>query len=354
VSGDAPGAAQQGYAVAAERFHAAVAAGLPIDARTYVIGSRHVRLRVIGARLASGFASAWHHLRAPVTSPGDGTRPVHVAIDLWHEAEAHIGRPADADGIDPLGRFPYQVSPDGRFLAVRQPETTVWLDRQARRIVGVVDEIDRRSLYEAGRPLEPALLVWLRDEGMALVHASFVAHGDRGALILGRSGSGKSTLAAECLCAGFDYLGDDKIAFAQEGPGVFLGYSLNASLHVDSGALRRLPALAGHAIRPRLSIDDKFRIPVEELGGGRLRASAPIRALIIPTRRDGSSGRVEPASKRAALLALSLSTLLSLPMARQRSLDELAALADAVPAYGFDLTHAADAPERLAALLASV
>jgi hypothetical protein len=241
------------------------------------------------------------------------------------------------------------VSREDRFLAVRQPETSAWLDREERHVVGVVGDVDRRALYESGRPLETPMLVWLRDEGVPLVHGSFVAHAGRGALILGRSGSGKSTLAAECLCDGFEFLSDDKIAFAPGSHRDFIGYSLNSSLHLDAGALARLPALTAYAIPPRLAIDDKYKIPVERICPERLCKYAPIRALVIP-KVDGG-GRIEQVSRKAALLALSLSTLLSLPIATDRSLDQLAELAEAVPAYTLGVAPDRHASRQLVSLL---
>jgi hypothetical protein len=338
----------QGYLLAVERFGSALQSGASIVARNYAIGTRRVRLRIVGQGLADGFHPPWNHLQDPESAPGGSGE---LRIDLWHRAETGIKEPEVTDAIDPFSRFPYQVSRGDRFLAVRQPETFAWLDRETRHIVGVVGDVERRALYEIGRPLEVPMLIWLRDQRVPLVHASFVAQEDRGALIVGRSGSGKSTLAAQCLCAGFDFLGDDKIAFARRSNGDFIGYSLNSSLHVDSASLARLPLLAGHAIAPSLPTDDKYRIAVERLFPQRLRSCAPIRALVVPSLHKEPRGRIEAASKTDALLALSLSTLLSLPIARDRSLDQLAELAEAVPAYSVDLIPEGDAPERVASLL---
>jgi hypothetical protein len=249
---------RQGYFLAVERFGSALESGVPIVSRSYAIGTRRVRLRIVGQGLAASFHHPWSHLEDPESAPASD----ELRIDLWHRAETGIKEPEVTDAIDPFSRFPYQVSREDRFLAVRQPETFAWLDRETRHIVGVVGDSERRALYEIGRPLEAPILIWLRDQRMPLVHASFVAQEDRGALILGRSGSGKSTLAAQCLCAGFDFLSDDKIAFARRSNRDFIGYSLNSSLHVDSTSLARLPLLAKHAIAPSLAIDDKYRIPV--------------------------------------------------------------------------------------------
>jgi hypothetical protein len=338
---------REGYLLAADRFGSALGSGAPLVAGCYSVAGRPVRLRVVGRALAERFVQPWSHLEERGTARGSGA----LTVDLWHRAETRIEEPDTAGDIDPFSRFPLRVSRDDRFLVVRQPETVTWLDRETGHLVGAIGDVERRTLYEAGRPVETPLLVWLRDQGVPLVHASFVARGNRGVLIVGRSGSGKSTLAAQCLCAGFDFLGDDKVAFVSSSGGHPMGYSLNSSLHLDSTALSRLPLLAEHAVPPSLSIDDKYRVAVERVAADRLRRSAPIRMLLMPTLEPRARSRTEPASKKDALLALSLSTLLALPIARDRSLDHLAELAESLPAYRLDLIPEPDAPGRVAALI---
>jgi len=362
-----PDLAFNGYQSAIDRF-AAASSGTDVVVRTYRMAGQPVRVRIAGARLAHLFDRPWMHLvsREGETPAGAGTRDLH--IDLWHSSETGVEAPPGIQAIDPLERFPWRTARNDRYLAVRQPETAVWFDRQDQRIVGAVGHVERRALYEVGRPLETPLLVWLRDGGVPLVHAGFVASRERGALILGRSGSGKSTLAAACVSAGFDFLSDDKVALeglegqegregreGREGGAVaYSGHSLNGSLHVDAGTLVRLPDLAESAVTPTLPIDDKYRIPVELAFPGQLRAKAPICALIIPTLQREPGGRVAPASKRDAFLALSLSSVLSLPIARANSLDPLAALVEHTPAFRLDLNPLETAPSRLADLLDSI
>ncbi len=340
----------RGYQAAAARFCSALGSGATSVSRRYHVADRQVVVRFIGGRLAAGFEGPWQHLVESSDEAGTGDSP-ELAIDLWHRAETGVDAPDATCSIDPLSRFPYQASADDRFVAMRQPETMVWLDRESRHLVGVVNDVDRRTLYEAGRPLETLLLFWLRDEGVPLVHASFVAHRGRGALVVGRSGSGKSTLAAACLCAGFEYLGDDKIALSPMAGGGFIGWSLNGSLYVDAGSLAYLPVLAGRSVAPGAAIDDKYLVAPERVFPERLRRSARVRALLLPSLEPDAGGRVERASKRDAFLALSLSTVLSLPITRTRSLDPLGALTARVPAFRFGVNPLETAPERLAALL---
>lgn len=53
--------------------------------------------------------------------------------------------------------------------------------------------------------------------GAAAVHASCVAHGDRGLLILGPSGSGKSALALRLMALGAVLVADDQTLLTREG-----------------------------------------------------------------------------------------------------------------------------------------
>ena len=341
---DDPDPVRRGYARAAEAFDAA-AAVTPVVEERLAIAGRAVRLRVAGPELARALLAPWSHLVTADLPSEDAS----LGIDLWHEAESSVVLPRVEDDVDARGRFPYGVSPDDRVVVHRQPETTVWFDRVGRRIVGCVGAAERRALYEAGRPIEFPLLIWLRDCGVPLVHASFVALDGRGALLVGRSGSGKSTLAARCTAAGFAFLGDDKVALST-GPGVVYGHSLNGSLHVDRGTLDRLPELSRYAVAPVLPLDDKYRVAVDAWRPDALCAAAPVTALILP-RISGGRGIVRPVAKREALLAVSLSTLLSLPIAAARSLDPLADLVDRVPAFVVDLNPDVDAAARLASVL---
>lgn len=338
-----------GYREAVTRFGKALEASVPVSAAIYSIGSLRVRVRVVGPTLFEAMHASWSHLLLPAVAGG----AEDLRIDLWHRAETGIDPPAEIEEIDVRERFPYRVSRGDRIAAMRQPCTAAWLDRTTGHLVGAVTNADDRTHYEAGRPLETLLLVRLRDQGVSLVHASFVARGDRGALIVGQSGSGKSTLAAECLCSGFGFLGDDKIAFVRAGRH-FAGHSLGSSLHVDEASLARLPQLSPAALAPVSELDDKHRVPLERVFAERLRASAPISLLVIPRRSpDSTDTRAEPAAKRDALLALSLSTLLHLPIARRQSLEHLAELVNAAPAVELPVGPPG-APQRLAEVLDSV
>jgi hypothetical protein len=336
---------RDGYAAAVEQFDRARRAGAPMTVRRFDIADRRVVLRVVGPHLADAFTAPWSHLEST-----DEGGPADLHIDLWHARETGIAPVDTGDGIDAASRFPFRASTDDRILAARQLQTSVWFDRAAAHLVGVVMDVDRRALYETARPVELPILVWLRDQGVPLVHAAFVAHDGRGVLILGRSGSGKSTLAARCVAEGWTFLGDDKLALSSAGDG-FVGHSLTSSLHVDGNTLVRVPVLAPYAVAPSLAVDDKSHVPVGRWAPGQLARSAAVSALVIPRfELEGADG-VRPAGRRDALLALSLSTLLSLPIAARRSLDSLGSLAERVPAFVVSLKPDDGVVQRVASVL---
>ena len=333
-----------GYERAIAGFNeAAQRSAAPVESRRFQLGRREASVRIVGGALARQFSAPWQHLG--ITTAID---PHPLSIDVWHRAETGVSLDV-ADTIDPASRFPYEVSDDSKVFALRQPQTRAWLDRERGHLVAVIDDVERRALYEAGRPLEMAVLVWLRDQRTPLVHAACVAGKQHGVLILGRSGSGKSTLAGECASRGFGFLGDDKVALTQQASGGFIAHSLSSSLHLDAGSLARIGDLGRHAIAPGDG-DDKFRVPLESAAPSCLRGSATISAIVIPSLTAPALGApaIRPASRKEALLALSLSTLLALPIERRLSLDAFAALAETVPAFSFSLLDAADAPGQLA------
>ncbi len=329
---------------AARRFALATEAEPP-TAADYDLAGQHVAVRTVGHELGRELAQPLGHLTA------HRTKTPALEIDLWLGSETGIGWPELADELDPADRFPLRTSADDRFVVHRQIETAVWLDRQEGRMVGAVRDLAGRSLYERGRPLETPLTVWMRDQNVQVAHAACVALEGRGALLLGASGSGKSTLAARCLAAGFEFLSDDKVALTGDAATGFTGHSLNNSLHLSADSIDLVPELAASAVAPATKLDDKFRVPLaESRWARRLRAHAAITVLVLPRLEAApATGRASP---REALLALSLSTLLSLPVRRATSLDRLAEAVRALPALHLDARDDA-APERLREILRS-
>lgn len=86
---------------------------------------------------------------------------------------------------------------------------------------------------------------------MTLLHASAVAFGDRGVLILGPSGSGKTGLAFELIALGADLIGDDQIRV--EGALLAPAPRLEGLIEARGVGVLKLPYVRG--IRPVLAVD---------------------------------------------------------------------------------------------------
>jgi hypothetical protein len=314
----------------------------------YRIAGHPVQVRTAGGALTAVIADSWRHLETPAT-PAAAERSLHV--DLWDVRETEVAAPASPVAIDPAERFPFRVSADRRFVAHGWPGVLSWLDRRGDHVVGCVEDVAELIPQARGRLVEPLLLVWLRDRSVQLVHAGLVARGPQGLLLLGRSGAGKSTAALACARAGFAFLGDDKVALSRGPEGAYEAHSLTGVAYLEPGQLARFPDLApwGLAGPPGAgkALLTLGRVPVLRLG-----ACARVRALAIVCIGDSRAPGVRPASRRDALLAASLSTVLHLPIDQARALPALGDLVRQHPAYWLDLDpDLADIPRRAAAIL---
>lgn len=314
--------------------------------RHYSFAGMVARFDVIGRKLAETLHAALAHLQ---TDPA----PEQLRVELWHTAECGVAADAFSETIDPADRYPLRASTDDQFVLHRQRQTSAWLDRRERRIVGCVGQSDRRSLYESGRPIELLLTVWARDQGGQVVHSAAVSQDGNGALLVGKTGSGKSTLAAGCLVAGLDFLNDDKVVLTKDGP-AYTAHGLNSSLHLTDDGIDRFPSLAAYALTPLYPTDGKYRVQLSDGAQNRLQASAPVRCVIAPlvTRdRVTTHHAISPAD---ALKALAVSTMTALPTSIQDGLGHLGEVARSVPAFQIRVGRDDQAPSLVASILSEL
>ncbi len=298
----------------------------------YIFGGHHVRLRVVGRRLAAQITRPFSHLQ---TNRPTGHR---LSIDLWDEAETGLRCPVSSPPGDSEWTSGPAISSEGRFIWQKSPNTVSCLDRRSSRIVGQMRWSDQVLTYELGKPLARPLLEWHNDRGVQVIHAGLVARDSHGILFAGKSGDGKSTCALACVCAGFDYLGEDFVGLERRQPdGSFLGYSLYNAAFVTNDHLARFPQLVPHATLGIPARDDKSVVILSQVFPERLRRVVPIRVLVLPRLGDASESRVRRASKGEALLALGPSSLLQIPSRGMGSFANLAALVERVPVYSLEL-----------------
>ena len=330
--------------VAAER---ALAPGLEFARR---VAGHAVRLGVAGRRWTDTITAAFGHL--PPLEPGSAAG---LSIELADGSQAAFEASARELALLLPEEDATVSSVDGRWVGYRRAGTVSCLDRADNRIVVWSRAEQPLSLTDQGRPLDAPLFLWLRDRGVATVHAGLVARNGNGMLVAGKSGSGKTSTVLHCLLGGFDLVSDDYVGLEARPDGQFLGHGLHGSTRLLADDLERFPTLAPYAIAGALPGEDKVLVRLSEVYPARLRPAARITLLVLPRVTGVATPALRPAAKSQALLRLAPSSLWMVHHPHAGAFDRLAALVQQVPCYWLDLggARAAIAPG-LEALLEEV
>lgn len=321
-----------------------------VHVRHFVFADRGVRVTFVGDRLAERITRPLAHLaiREPAGDP-------ELAIDLWDEAETGVAFPGRVVGPEPAAPAAVGASADGRYAVHQRARMWTAFDRRDRRIVGWYADGRELTLYEAGRPLHPELLLWHRDRDLHAVHAGLVSRDGDGVILGGPGGSGKSTVALCCLDAGWAYMADDYVAL-EEHPEGFTGHSLYCSIHLEPDHLRHFPRLMPHAVPGRFPGEDKHMVLLSELYDQGLTRATRIRAVALPRVVPGlAAPRVRPASRAEAILRIAPSSLFMLPHAGggPGGFERISALVRRAPPFWLELGSELDTiPERVGDILA--
>ena len=174
-------------------------------------------------------------------------------------------------------------------------------------------EIVCHPLPDASRPQRDNLLLgavlafWMELRGMATLHASAVAQGDRAVGFVSHSGGGKSSLAALLMSRGWRLLTDDVLPLRLAGAEVvgWPGYPMMRMWPEE--ARHFLGATAGlHRVHPATG---KFRVPLSEGPPGEFQdRPTELRRLYFPRwledAGEPASVRIEALSPREGLIEL--------------------------------------------------
>lgn len=330
-------------AEAAEEFH-----DVPI-------GPEVMRLRFAGRSLKPLMLPPLAH-----RTQSPGTRAPTLSIEIWD---------TESTGVVPP-RFPWGATdfgPHGEIRGHNQDGVrTVFhgdlmsqdtdfraltlFDEPARRGGFWVLGPDRLPWWERAAPLRTALHWGLRQRGRLLVHAGAVGLETGGVLLAGRGGSGKSTSALAALLAGFGYAGDDYVMLDLNGetPVAHRIYA-TAKLDPETGSL--LPGLRDALSDVEGFDGEKAIVSVGTLYPERLRASIPLRAIVLPRIAGRRKGTLRAGSPADALRALGPSTIHQAPYDGGSSLRPLGELVRRLPIHVLELGDPASVPPLLADLI---
>lgn len=317
----------------------------------YTFAGQTARIRVVGRELAEHIYRPFSHLKTHESAAGSP----ELRIDLWDENITENGCRLGPTHNGGRWNETTLQSSDGRIIGQQLPNMVSCLDREAKHIVGSIGWHDRIFIYERAKPLARLLLEWHADQDVPIIHTGLVARDSKGVLFAGKSGSGKSTTALACLCAGFDFLGEDYVGLQRRQDGSFVGHSLYNSVFAETHHLARFTDLNSCTIKGRFPYEKKSVVVLSQQFPERLRRAVPIRALALLRVGDAPKAKFRPASKGEALLALGPSSLLQIPNRTlgARGFARLAQLVDRVPCYsvevGIDLASVAHCVDELLA-----
>lgn len=298
----------------------------------YRFAGRTVRLRVVGAALGDRTHRAFAHLREPA-----GAAP-ELTIDLLDEAESSVPGLMDAASTDLERQWVacegmLAASPDGRYVSFRFQDSVMVLDRQAQHMVGCRRQGAPLSGGDYSKPLLLMLSVWYHDRGVQLLHTGLIAHEGAGVLIPGESGSGKSTTSLAGLAQGLEFLGDDFIGIERADTGGFVGHSIYSTACIVKENLDRFPELRRTAVEDRVTVEEKPILFLSEIFPERIRASVPIRAVVLLRIRNERT-EIRPARRAEALRHFAASTLHTVvPRPGREALRMMGELVENVPAW---------------------
>lgn len=299
----------------------------------FALAGAPIRISAVGQRLASMVIRPFRHLAGARVSD---TPPLTVV--LWDEEVTGVPCPR----IAREGRMPEQEvdsgagatlgTPDDRYVGHLRPGLCLWMDRQTRRIVGWCPSVSRLSDQDRGKPLQFALMLFQADREVPVIHAAYVAHEGRGALLIGKGGKGKTTTALACVSAGFDFLADDYVALQRSASDRFIGHSLYDSAWVTPHGRKlfsgQMPALG---IPNRAGVP-KMLVHLSETHPYQIKDSAQIHAVFSVNLTDGGCA-CHSIPSAEALLALAPSSMLQLPVSGKLLFDRMAELVAVTPCY---------------------
>lgn len=319
------------FSLACQAFADASTGGC--DTRQITIAGQRVKLKIAAG---SRIDEATHHLSGLVSIPylqaDQGADALTILI--WEVAATGVNAPAPQwRSTDHIARGELPRFSGEFFITAYNIESRVlsMFDRKQRIAIHCIQSFADLPQYERGAPLRDILGWWLNEYRTPILHASAIAAGDRGAILVGPGGSGKSSTAARCVGhQELSFLSDDYCAVGlDEGNPTIHAIFRTAKLTQNEAETH--PYLHGGAFSAATE-KHLFHLSVEQMHD-----SARLTALYAPTIVDRERSSIMPMGSGAAMRRLAPSTLFQLPGHGAGSMEMMAELVRKIPTYCLEL-----------------
>jgi len=201
--------------------------------------------------------------------------------------------------------------------------------------------------WEPGAPLRPFMHWHYAGQGMRMAHCGTLGLSGSGVLLAGAGGSGKSGTVVAGLLNGLQSIGDDYVLL--EAGKEVVGYPVFATLKQDQAGFDRL-GLRDRLISTPLNWQGKHEFRIWDICVAPPPARMVIKALLVPRITGAAKTRIEPISRRDAMLAFAPSSIHQMPGERDSGFAFFSRVTNSLPCYTVSLGRE---PAELAAVIAA-
>lgn len=220
---------------------------------------------------------------------------------------------------------------------IHQPEPNLWLTEREGQVIR--QDIQTLDLLEGLMHDLVAQLI-THTSGQAVYHAAGVEQNGRAALLVAESGAGKSSLTGWLVCQGWNYLGDEILAWDEQQR---LVHGLPRPLVLKRGATRLWQAWlpAGSLAQAKPFGNGTLWLDPEWIRAGAVRQAAQAGWLLFPQYRRGAAFQARRLSQAEAAFGL-MQHLVNGPNLVGEGFEIIARLAQICPAYRLEYGEFSD------------
>jgi hypothetical protein len=316
--------------------------------RFYSIGGFSIKLQFAGSALIPYITPALSHL---ATTPTDEPS---LTVCLWDSSSTNtLILTLESEIYDYLKSVKVSEAVDDRIAIIFEAPSKGLnvLDRSRNLAIYWIKNPEKIAYYESAAPLRFILHLWMRKQGIQLVHAGAVGLPSGGVLLVGKGGAGKSTTALACIHSELFYASDDyTLIKAHPSPTVFSIYSTGKQ---NADDVQRLSAL-NSTISNRDRLDtEKAVYFLHEHFPEKIISSFPLKAILIPKISGKTNTTWKIASATEALTGLLPSTIIQLPNTGKQACQIAIEVVKQVPSYVLEVgTDLVQIPEVILTLVA--